>query len=240
MAILDTVGNGRWGNDGRQRTPLAGRSLAGLVIRLAALGAFAVCVASVAGFLYFVWSLDRLEPRNLRKADGIVALTGGADRIGDALERLGEGGGSRLLISGVAQHVTAESLAAHSPELRRWLRCCVDLGHAARNTVGNAKEIRYWATAHGYRSLLVVTSSYHMPRSMVELRRHLPEIELVPAPVVTARFKAMDIWRDPEVMRTIGIEYMKFVAASVRAALTPARPMGETSDSANRRRAQGN
>jgi uncharacterized SAM-binding protein YcdF (DUF218 family) len=237
MAILDTAGDGRWGNDGRQPSVLAARSLALLLLKAAALSATTAVLAAGLGFLYFIYTLERSEPRTVRKADGIVALTGGADRIGDAVQRLAQGGGRRLLISGVGHEVTAETLAARSPDLRRWLRCCVDLGHAARNTVGNAKEIRYWAASHGYRSLLVVTSSYHMPRSLVELRRQLPDIELIPAPVVTARFQAMDFWQHPEVLKTIGLEYMKFLAATARAALTPARPMGEISDSANRRRA---
>jgi uncharacterized SAM-binding protein YcdF (DUF218 family) len=237
MAILDTAGNGSWDKDGRQPAKGFGRSwprrIAAYVGGAAVLGALCTLV----GFFAFIWMLERAEPAAVRKADGIVALTGGADRINDALQRLGEGGGRRLLISGVSQDVTAEKLASHSPELRRWLGCCVDLGHAARNTVGNAKEIRHWAALHGYRSLQVVTSSYHMPRSLVELRRQLPDIELIPAPVVTAKLRAMDFWRYPGLLRTIGVEYLKFVAASVRAALTPARPLGETSATATKRRA---
>jgi uncharacterized SAM-binding protein YcdF (DUF218 family) len=237
MAILDTAGNGSWDKDKRQASDGSGSSFLRRILAVSAgmtlLAAFCVGV----GFLAFLWSLDRAEHAVVPRADGVVALTGGADRINDAVQRLGEGGGRRLLISGVSPDVTAEKLALHSPELKRWLACCVDLGHAARNTVGNAKEIRHWAGTHGYRSLLVVTSSYHMPRALVELRRQLPEIQLNPAPVVTAKLQAMDFWRHPGLLRTIGVEYLKFVAASVRAALTPARPMGETSETATKRRA---
>jgi uncharacterized SAM-binding protein YcdF (DUF218 family) len=190
----------------------------------------------LAGFGLFLWSLERTEPGAVRKADGIVALTGGVDRISDAVSWLSVGSGRRLLISGVALDVTAEHLAAKSPEIRPWLRCCIDLGYVARNTVGNAKEIRYWAHVNGYRSLLVVTSSYHMPRAMVEMRRQLPDLELIAAPVVTAKLQEMDFWSHPRLLRTIGMEYLKFVVASIRAALTPARPSGQTSDTANRRR----
>jgi uncharacterized SAM-binding protein YcdF (DUF218 family) len=237
MAILDTAGNGSWGKGGRQPVEDGRRPVFARLARAFAFGLFAASLLIGAGFLVFLSSMDRTEPNAVRRADGVVALTGGAERIGDALQRLGAGGGKRLLISGVAHDVTAEKLAAREPELRRWLHCCVDLGHAARNTVGNAKEIRHWALTHGYRSLLVVTSSYHMPRSLVELRRQLPDIELIPAPVVTAKLQAMDFWRHPELLKTIGVEYLKFIAASARAALTPARPMGEISDTATKRRA---
>lgn len=237
MAILDTAGKGAWDQPDRQPGPGAGRRLLTRLTRLVLGIALVGAVTGGAGFLVFVASLERVEPDAVRRADGVVALTGGAERIGDAALRLGQGGGRRLLISGVAPDVTAEKLAARSPELRPWLHCCIDLGHAARNTVGNAKEIRYWAGTHGYRSLLVVTSSYHMPRSLVELRRQLPDIELIPAPVVTAKLQAMDFWQHPALLRTIAVEYLKFVAASVRAALTPARPMAEIRDPANRRRA---
>jgi uncharacterized SAM-binding protein YcdF (DUF218 family) len=237
MAILDTAGNGSWEEGGRHPAQHARRRLLVRLLRVFAGGLLAGGLLILAGFLAFVWSLDRTEPSALRRADGVVALTGGVERIGDALQRLGEGAGKRLLISGVAHDVTGEKLANHEPALRRWLHCCIDLGYAARNTVGNAKEIRYWASTHGYRSLLVVTSSYHMPRSLVELRRQLPDIELIPSPVVTAKLQAMDFWRHPELLRTIGVEYLKFIAASVRAALTPARQMEEIGDTATKRRA---
>jgi uncharacterized SAM-binding protein YcdF (DUF218 family) len=236
MAILDTAGNGGWRKQGT-----SARGGAGMPVLLKVLlSLFGLCAAAgaavVLGFVAFLWSIDRKEPVDIRMADGVVALTGGVDRISDAVQWLSAGSGKRLLISGVAPDVTAERLAAKAPEIKPWLRCCIDLGHAARNTVGNAKEIRHWALANGYRSLLVVTSSYHMPRAMVEMRRQLPDFVLTPAPVVTPRFQTMDFRNHPELLRIIGVEYLKFVAASVRAALTPARPVGETSDTANRRR----
>ncbi len=236
MAILDTAGNGGWDKQGSGAPGRAGKPL----LLKALLALFGLCAvggaAVVAGFVVFLWSLERREPVDIRKADGVVALTGGVDRISDAVQWLSAGSGKRLLISGVGPDVTADRLAAKAPEIRRWLGCCIDLGHAARNTVGNAKEIRHWALANGYRSLLVVTSSYHMPRAMVEMRRQLPDLMLIPAPVVTPRLQTMDFRSHPELVRIIGIEYLKFVAASVRAALTPARPAGQTSETANGRR----
>ncbi len=236
MAILDTAGNGSWSKDKRGPGLRGGASLALRLLKFAALAALTTAVVFVSGFLLFLHGLERTDAPHVGRADGIVALTGGAERITDAVDWLRGGNGARLLISGVAHDVTREHLAQKSPAVREWLRCCIDLGHAAQNTVGNAKETRHWVSTNGYRSLIVVTSSYHMPRALVELRRQLPGIDLVPAPVVTEKLKAMDFWRHPGLLRTIGVEYAKFVVAYVRAGLTPARPLGEISDATTRRR----
>jgi len=60
------------------------------------------------------------------------------------------------------------------PEHQRWFECCVDLDYTAVNTIGNAVETRRWALNHGFHSLVVVTSNYHMPRAMLELSHQLP------------------------------------------------------------------
>ncbi len=192
-------------------------------------------LAGICGFVGFVSSLDRLEPRSLPRGDAIVALTGGVDRIPDAVGWLAQGRGERLLISGVSTQVSVDQLVQKAPRLKSWLTCCVDLDHQARNTVGNALETRRWALGKGYRSLVVVTSSYHMPRALLELRRHMPETEFIAAPVVTERLHGMQIWRDPPLLRILGQEYAKFVVAYARARLTtPARSDEITADTHRR------
>ncbi|MFM9973010.1 MAG: YdcF family protein [Beijerinckiaceae bacterium] len=201
--------------------------------------AFAFCAASVVaitGFFAFVGSLERKEPVVLAQGDGIVALTGGAERISDAIERLAEGRGKRLLISGINTNVSIPQILHSAPGLKNWLRCCIDLDHQARNTVENAEETRRWAKAHGYKSLVVVTSSYHMPRTMVEFQRHMPDVLLIPAPVVTPRLEGLDYWRDPQLMKTLGQEYAKFVVAFARARLTSPASSVDITGSISRRR----
>jgi uncharacterized SAM-binding protein YcdF (DUF218 family) len=236
MAILESAGNGSWGKD--KGAPSAPRrtSLLFKLVACAAISAVTACTVFAAGFLIFLNALPRTDAAHLSRADAIVALTGGAERITDAVEWLRGGRGERLLISGVAPEVTRRELIHKAPGLREWLTCCIDLGHAAQNTSGNAKETRHWASTHGYRSLIVVTSSYHMPRAMVELRRQLPGVTLIGAPVVTDKLKAMDFWNNPGLLRIIGLEYAKFVVAWTRASLTPARPMVEISGVISQRR----
>jgi uncharacterized SAM-binding protein YcdF (DUF218 family) len=188
------------------------------------------------GFLGFVGSLDRKEPTSLAKADGIVALTGGVDRIPDAVGWLAQGNGERLLISGVSTQTSVEQLVQSAPRLKNWLSCCVDLDHQARNTVGNAEETRRWAAAKGYRSLLVVTSSYHMPRAMVELKRSMPEIHFIPAPVVTERLQELGYWKDPQLLKLLFNEYAKFMVSYARARLTSPSHSDDITAYINRRR----
>ena len=135
-------------------------------------------VALAAGFFCYAALVPSEEVVIERRADGIVALTGGADRIGDAVELLATGRGRRLLITGVNRATKLEELSRFSPQYERVFSCCVDIDHSAINTIGNAVETRRWMRERGFRSLVVVTSSYHMPRAMAELAHQLPDVAL--------------------------------------------------------------
>ena len=184
--------------------------------RLIVLAAFAAAVAFVAGFLWFIASVPTEEVSIDRPADGIVVLTGGAARIADAIELLAAGRGKRLLISGVHPTTSSSELARLSPAYSRWMTCCVDLGHAAINTTGNAIETRQWVTDRGFRSVIVVTSNYHMPRTMAELRRRMPDVALVPFPVVTDKMRNETWWSSPPTAKLLFSEYLKYIVAQVR------------------------
>lgn len=176
-----------------------------------------------AGFLWFVETLSRQDTEYGKPVDGIAALTGGADRIGDALMVLEEGRAKRLLISGVGAQVSEKALirAAGHAEL---FNCCVDLGREALNTVGNAIETSAWVRKHNYRSLLLVTSNYHMPRAMVELKRHLKDVLIIPHPVIAGSVPVQGWWRDPALFRLLFTEYLKYLAAEARSRMVPDNP----------------
>src|SRR5215510_6314790 len=98
-------------------------------------------------------------------AAGIVVLTGGSSRVSDAMELLAAGYGKRLLISGVHPLSAASDISRSLSENQSFLNCCVDLDHSAVNTRSNAEQARLWARERGFRSVIVVTSNYHMPRA---------------------------------------------------------------------------
>jgi uncharacterized SAM-binding protein YcdF (DUF218 family) len=132
-------------------------------------------------------------------ADGIVALTGSSSvRIEAAVQLLEDGKAARLLVS-----------VAH--DFGRAFNCCVDLGFRAANTQGNAQETANWAAYHGYRSLIVVTADYHMPRAILELQAAMPRVALHPYPVVTSTVDARRWWRNQGDARRLVVEYCKYL-----------------------------
>ena len=136
------------------------------------------------------------------------------------LELLSAGRGKRLLITGVHQATTAAAIARVARAYGPLIACCVDLDHSAVNTVGNALETERWARTHRIRSLIVVTSNYHMPRAMAELARRLPDVFLVPFPVVAEKMRS-ERWWSPATAKLLVSEYLKYIVAQVRMRLEP-------------------
>ncbi|MCV0414314.1 MAG: YdcF family protein [Brevundimonas sp.] len=148
------------------------------------------------------------------RADAIVALTGpSSERVNAAIRLLEQGKGQRVLISGVNREVRRRELRELTPGSSRLFNCCVDLGFEAEDTVGNAQEIAAWARAKGYDDLIVVTSDYHMPRSLVEIRGALPGVRLTPYAVSTPSLDNARWWRAAVTARRMTLEYMKYLVA---------------------------
>jgi uncharacterized SAM-binding protein YcdF (DUF218 family) len=191
-----------------------------------ALGLTAVCAFALAaaiflaGYVWFSLSLPRVEPVLSIKAEGVVAFTGGSDRVLEAAELLARGQAKRMLITGVNRATRSSVLARRLPVSRDLFNCCVDLGYQALDTIGNARETREWAQVHNItRSLIVVTSNYHMPRAMAELAAELPDVQLFPFPVVSEHVNVDDWATDLGVARLIGSEYLKYLGSLLRIAL---------------------
>ena len=107
---------------------------------------------------------------------------------------------------------------------QRLYDCCVDLGFQAADTIGNARETAGWAHAKGYRSLIVVTSDFHMPRAMLELKSAMPDVRLTPYPVRSSEFDVSHWWRTGDATRLLAVEYCKYLAISAREALLSLGP----------------
>lgn len=193
--------------------------------RAITLGVVASVVFLAGGFGYFVASLENQDPAHLPQGEAAVALTGGADRISDALELLAQGKVRRLLITGVNQATTGAEIARLRPRFNNWIKCCVDLGYEALNTRGNALETRSWVRQKQLRGpIVVVTSTYHMPRALLELRYLMPQTTFAPYPVVTERQRKGEWWLSAKAARLLVVEYGKFLAAFLRTSMFPATP----------------
>jgi uncharacterized SAM-binding protein YcdF (DUF218 family) len=183
------------------------------VLRVLAFIAGFFVSAMVGGFLWFVAAIPNEHTLPVENADAIVALTGGAARIEDALRLLRDKRADRLLITGVHPDTTKDILADGLPEFAAQFSCCVDLDHRAINTVGNAVETGRWAADRDISSLLVVTSNYHMPRSLLELARVVPGVSLSPYPVFPGNVHIEEWWSHPGTLQLLTSEYMKYLAA---------------------------
>jgi uncharacterized SAM-binding protein YcdF (DUF218 family) len=179
-------------------------------------------VALAAGFVGFLSQLHGTEAKPSRTADGIVVLTGGSSRVSDAMELLADGYGRRLLISGVHPASGASDISRSLTDNQSLLSCCVDLDRSAVNTRSNAAETRRWVHERGFKSLIVVTSNYHMPRAIVELSHAMPDITLIPYAVVGDKWREEPWWSNGATMRLLLSEYVKYVAAEVRVRLADA------------------
>lgn len=147
------------------------------------------------------------------RADAIVALTGpSSERVDAAIRLLEQDKGDRVLISGVNRQVRRQELRALTPGSNQLFNCCVDLGFEAEDTMGNAQEIAAWAQGRRYKSLIVVTSDYHMPRALLEIRSMAPEIDLIPYAVQTPSLDDSRWWRAAVTARRMTLEYMKYLA----------------------------
>jgi len=174
---------------------------------------FLVLLGYGLGFVLFVGNLPP-TPATLPKVDGIVALTGGNERLDTAVSLLERGVGKRLLVSGVAQETTKETVGKMSEGGPRFA-CCADIGYAAEDTHGNAQEAAAWTRENHFTSLVIVTGRYHMPRTMREFSAALPDVSLIAYPVDQSRIELNGWWRHPRTAQLLHREYAKYLASLV-------------------------
>lgn len=192
------------------------RSLLRRLLRAAGLTVVLSGALFFGGFLYFADIVTSLAAPPDIKADAIVVLTGGSQRLNQAIDLLAQGAGQRLLISGVHPTTTRDQIRKLTEGPDDLFRCCVDIGREALDTVGNAAETVDWIRQHAYRRVLVVTNNYHMPRSLLELRRADQVTEFVAYPVVNSDLKSRNWFADPQTLRVMLSEYLKILAAGMR------------------------
>jgi uncharacterized SAM-binding protein YcdF (DUF218 family) len=170
----------------------------------------------VLGFGMFSSHIGRLAtPANPPGADAIVVLTGGQARIDAAIDLLRAGKGKRLLISGVNPATSPEDLQRVNGVDQELFECCIDFDLAV-DTVANATESAKWLSANAFGSVILVTNNYHMPRSMLEMRRVGAGSRIMPYPVVNTRIDRGEWLVNPDALRVLFTEYTKYIAAVAR------------------------
>lgn len=176
----------------------------------------ALALAWIAGLAVFLAVLPKAPPATAH-ADGIVVYTGvGGARIATAMSLLDGGAGRRLLISGVNPEISRAEVAKMWPGEVEAFECCVDLGLEARSTTGNAIEVRDWARRNDFRSIILVTSDYHMPRALLETDALMPDAEIVPYPVGSGLIGESGWPASIAACRPLAVEYTKYLAVRVK------------------------
>jgi uncharacterized SAM-binding protein YcdF (DUF218 family) len=194
-----------------------------LVRRLGSL-ALAMLGLWLAGLALFIASSLSIGVDGSIPTDAIVVLTGGRLRLETGLQLFAAGTAKKLFISGVNQRIERDQLLhALGPSAER-AACCIALGHDAGNTIGNARESASWMNEEGYRSLRLVTSWYHMRRSLLEFGRAMPQITIVAHPVFAHRLDPELWWSWHGAALLIIAEYDKYLAAWVRPAIDAVYP----------------
>jgi uncharacterized SAM-binding protein YcdF (DUF218 family) len=173
-----------------------------------------------AGLVWFLAQIPVLESTQAEKVDAIVVLTGGAGRLEKGMRLFAEGRGKTLFITGAGKVVKVGDIIKYAPddvrlEVERKAEG-ITLGHDAQNTIGNAEETSRWLEGKGYKKLALVTSAYHMPRSMEEFRHTLPDMTLLAEPVVPERFSPLAMLLQSGGRKLAMSEYHKYLAARLR------------------------
>jgi uncharacterized SAM-binding protein YcdF (DUF218 family) len=181
--------------------------LAGIAILLA--------LAWAGGLVWFAERVSRMAPE-AGATDAIVVLTGGSERVAEGVALLSSGNAGLLFVSGVPEGVTLEAVLDGAGAGAKALLPKIVLGHAAQDTIGNAAETAAWVRREGIASLRLVTANYHMPRSLIEFRRALPGVAILPHPVFPDRFKDREWWRWPGTLTLMVREYDKYLLALIR------------------------
>ena len=152
---------------------------------------------------------EPLITHEMSVTDGIVVLTGGSERLSAGLELLAAGKGKKLLVSGVHPGLTLDQVMVGQSLNKNLQSCCVMLGHAAADTIGNADETADWAKAEGLQSLRLVTAHYHMPRSLLLFHQVLPQVMIVPHAVTPDSVKLDHWWQRSGTANLLVVEYNK-------------------------------
>ena len=134
----------------------------------------------IIGLINYIFALTRFDQAEILNVDAAIVLTGGPDRLTDAVRLLSSGATKHLLISGVGGRADLDDLIRVTPALAPYAGCCIDLGHQALNTRGNAEEAASWARERKFKSLAIVTAGFHLPRAMLEFQTILPDMGLFP------------------------------------------------------------
>ncbi len=167
------------------------------------------------GLTVFNYKINHIKPHHQEKAEAIIVLTGGRHRLTEAVHLLNSGAADKLFISGVQKKISLRDLEKKNAIKFKDNRKII-LDRIATNTFENARETSNWIKEKNIKSIILVTSNYHIFRSLVEFRRLNKEIEILLHPVYSEKISP-SWWKSFDNFCFLANEYNKFLVAWLRA-----------------------
>jgi uncharacterized SAM-binding protein YcdF (DUF218 family) len=168
----------------------------------------------IVGLFIFVNNIPTTIEDSESVTDGIVILTGGTNRLDTGIKLLNENKAQKLFISGVGKEANLASLLILSGNLPDNIAYIVDkiqLGYEAKNTKENAAEAAKWVRDNNYKSIRLVTSNYHINRSMSQFKKQLPDVNIIANPVMPENFSLDKWWESGTMKKLLVLEYNKYL-----------------------------
>lgn len=158
-------------------------------------------------FVDFAYKTFSARPRQVQ-ADAIVVLAGGKGRVEEGVRLFRERRASWLFLVGVDPTVRKSDL--YRPKPGDPSADNVILEKMSRNTLENAIYGRDILAEHKVRSVLLITSRYHLKRSAILFRNALaPDVALYPYPVDSSNVKE-EWWHHLGTFRLLFSEFYKY------------------------------
>jgi uncharacterized SAM-binding protein YcdF (DUF218 family) len=107
-------------------------------------------------------------------ADAILVLTGGENRIQEGYRAWKEGKGRELYILGTGEGASLDRILPGRPSLSTEELRRLHLEGWSENTLENAYSAKGVVSERKFGRVILVTSSYHLPRAYLSLRTVLP------------------------------------------------------------------
>jgi len=177
------------------------------------------------GFVVFAVCINNYSRNDEKDSDAIIVLTGGKNRISHAFSLLNKGRGKKMFISGVPEDVKIESILKEN-RVSFGKNKLVDLGRTAHNTFENARETTDWIKNNDVKSIYLVTSNYHTPRSAEEFAYRNPDVAIMVSPVYSDNV-SVKWWANWGTFKLLFAEYNKFLYVYFSHRLYDLKKIGE-------------
>ena len=173
-----------------------------------------ICLLWFGGFLVFSQYIKKTQD-SLLKTDAIVVLTGGKNRIAEALKLFNNDMAEILIISGVSDKVSLKELQKENKTILTRNKGQIIIGREATNTNQNAIEVSDAIRRNNVKSIRLGTSYYHMPRSKAEILAHNPDVNIVIHPVYSQNVSSK-WWKKWNSFKLIASEFNKFIYVYIK------------------------